>query len=174
MRILKLGTFFFLMFFMAMGLHAKELTAVVKLSNIKVEKSSDRGGDEFYFNITYYSSLGHSKNIRIPESPTHWLSQHVETVKDINLWTGTLAEGEEVRLILSIVEQDYPPWDPDDLIGGVELILKNEKGKLKKKWDVPTFEERVEVEMKKPGNPQTFIFKGDEALYDVAFIVNQQ
>lgn len=159
---------------------AAPLSLVVKLSDIKVEKTSEKKGDEIYFSITEYSSLNRSKETRVPVQPTHWLSQNVDKLKNVVLWQGTIQESEEIKLIISMMEQDSPPWNPDDLIGNAELTIKNEKGTLHKEWKAPIFAETSEVEMKKEPvttvgkEPQRFVFKGEKAHYDVAFDVQTQ
>jgi hypothetical protein len=159
------------------ALPAKALSVTVKLSNIKVEKTVQKKGDELYFSITEYSSLGHSKENRIPVQPIHWLSQNVEKLAHVQLWQGSVQPGEEIKLIISMMEQDNPPWNPDDLIGNAELIIRNEQGSIKKEWKSPIFEETDEVEMKGESvskATQEFVFKGSKARYDVTFDVQTQ
>lgn len=150
---------------------AKTLPVSVKLAEIKAEKTSEKKGDELYFHVTKYSNLGHSVESRIPIFPEHWLSKQLNKVKNVEIWKGSLKEGESIKLIISLLDQDLPPWDADDLLGSAQLMLSNQKGKLKTEWVVPVFEETEEVEMLKPGKPQHYLFKGAGSLYDVAFSV---
>lgn len=157
------------------------VSAMVKLNRIEAEKTTEQGGDEIYFNVTSYSSSGQSTMERTPQAPAHWNSKALDKVKDIILWEGNLDEGEEVKLILSVVEQEFPIWEHDELIGGAQLELKNQKGTLKPLWVVPQFEEQVDVEMKSlpqdkanAKNSAVFLLKGAGAVYEVAFSVEQK
>ena len=157
--------------------HQPPIKLTVKLTSIKIEKTSDRTQDKIYFAITEYSNTGRSRESRIPFQPEYWLSQNIKQVKDLVLWQGDIQQGEEVKLVLSLLEQDIPPWNPDDLIGSAELVVKNEKGTLHTEWKIPAYEEIIETEMKpnsKKKGLQEFVFKGAEAHYEVAFDVQNQ
>ncbi len=175
MRLFKLFILF-LGFWLWTGIiHSKEIHSVVKLTDMRVEKTSDAGGDNLFFTITQYRSGGGKQEERIPIYPLHWLSRQLSGVKRVILWEGDIQEGESVKLICSLIEQKFPPWDLDDfMIGSAELVLANQKGKLKKKWSISAFEEKGEVEIQKLANPQRYIFKGAGSRYDVAFLVEQK
>lgn len=153
---------------------AKDISVIIKLDRIEVRKLSEKMGDELYIGVTQYSSLGHSKTDRIPAKPAYWLSRQLSLVNNVVLWEGDIEEDEETKVILSLVEKDLSPWDVDDLIGSAEIVLTNQKGQLKKQWGIPVFEERVEVDMEKPGNPQRFLMKGDKSEYSLQFRVDEK
>lgn len=159
---------------LAGSVFAKEVSILLKLVDIKAEKTSEAAGDELYFDITQYPNLGRPRSDRIPLYPLHWVSNQLSQAKNVILWEGSLAEGESIKLILSLVEQDNPPWDMDDLLGSAELVLANYQGKLKKEWSIPSFVTAKTVEMKKKASPQRYIFKGDNSRYDVALVVEQK
>jgi hypothetical protein len=152
---------------------AKDLSVVIKLHSVEVRKTSEKSGDELYLDVTQYSSLGSSRTDRIPKAPLHWKSSNLAQVKDLSVWEGSLKAQEEVKIILSLVEQDFPPWDLDDLIGSCQLILMNNQGKLETKWGLPVFEEKVEVVMSAKANPQFFVMKGDNSEYNISFSVHE-
>jgi hypothetical protein len=174
MRLYKLISFFLLVWFCQSAAVAKEITVAVNLVDIKTEKPSEARGDEIYFHLTKYSSLGTSKEERLPVFPLHWLSKQTNSIKNVVLWQGLLQEGESVKLIISLLEEDLPPWDADELLGSAQLTLTNKSGKLTKEWTIPVFEETQEVEMLKVAEPQRYVFKGDNAIYDVAFHIDQK
>jgi len=95
-------------------------------------------------------------------------------VKNVVLWSDTVHEGETVRLIFSLGEQEKFPWNEDDLLGSAQLVLTYEGGKLHKVWTLPAVNKKDEAEILKLGDPQRFLFKGDGSLYDVAFLVVQK
>lgn len=157
---------------------SNEVRAVIKLTRITADKTTEPDGDELYFNITSYSSLGRSRTERIPQEPAHWDSKYLDKVKDIILWEGSLQDAEEVKLILSVVEQEFPIWQDDELIGGAQVMLENKKGALKHEWVAPHFDEQTDVEMKGESAPHAkdavFLLKGAGAVYEVAFSIEQK
>lgn len=152
---------------------AKEQKIAVYLKSIDAQKTSEKAGDEIYIDITQYSNMGGSKILRVPELPLHWRSKDLAQVKDLKLWEGTVQDNEEFKLIFSVVEQDNPPWDVDELIGSSLLEIENNEGKLKYHWELPVFEDRVEQEMLPGENPKRFIMKGEHSQYAVDFVVKE-
>ena len=172
MRLFKLITLL-ISFWLSMGNAAcKETYFVVKLTDMKVEKTSDAGGDNLFFLVTQSRDESKAQEERIPIYPLHWLSKQLMGVKNVILWQGEIKEGEVVKLTYSLIEQKFPPWDLDEfMIGSAQLILSNHKGKVKKVWSVPDFDEKNDVEIQKLTNPQRYVFKGAGSRYDVAFRV---
>ena len=169
MNLRKLISFIFLFRLLLGGASAKEFKVILKLVDIRAEKTVDSGGDQVYFNMTEYSSLGHSKENRVPLYPGHWLSKQLPMVKNLALWRGVLKDNESIKLIVSLGEQGESAWEVNSSIGAAELILENKEGKLKKTWTIPVFEEKKEVEMLNKNGEERFVFKGAGSRYDVAF-----
>lgn len=174
MRLFRLVGYFLLCCFFSTITVAKDLSVTVKLVEIKSEKNQESKVDELYFHTTMYSSLGKNTEGRVPVFPMHWPSKQLSKVNNVVLWQGRLKEGESIKLMISLLEQDLPPLEADDVLGSAEIKLSNQNGQLKKEWLIPIFEEKKEVEMLKPGDPQRFLFKGAGALYTVAFRVEQK
>jgi hypothetical protein len=153
----------------------QDIQVAIKMVGITVEKTADKGTDNLFFNITQYSNLKRGGESRIPKYPKHWLSKQLLGLKNVVLWDGKIERGESLKLILALMEQDFPPWDLDDAIGAAEVNLLNQNGRLKVQWGVPQFEKnKPEVEMLKHAVPQRYIFKGAGSRYDVAFSVEQK
>ncbi len=152
---------------------AKEQTVSLQLRSIQVIQASEKAGDELYFKIMAYSNEGGSQISQVPVESV-WQSSQLEAVKDIVLWQGTLKDLESIKLVLSLVEQDLPPFDPDDILGSAQVVLQNQGDQLYTTWEVPVFDEKLEVEKLADGDPQQYRFKGQGAHYDVAFSVVQQ
>lgn len=150
---------------------AQALAITVNLSSIKAEMISEKNNDEIYFSITKYSNMGKSSQIDVPIRPTYWLSSKLVKVKNVTLWQGELQANEEVKLILSLLEKDAPPWNLNDHIGSLQLVLKNISGKLQLKWELPNFADLPEIEMVTKGNSGDFIFKGNDSRYRVKLTV---
>lgn len=150
----------------------KEIQATVTLNSIEAKKLSKKSGDKLYINITESSNLGKTTTTRMPEKPTLSFSKNSAQFKNLILWTGRLKENEEVKLIFSIVEEDFSAWDIDDLIGSAQLILTNKKGHLEKRWELPVFEENT-VMVKKGASPE-FVMKGEHSHYVVSFSLEEK
>lgn len=135
----KTGVLFWILTFLILPIaHADEnVRLILKLDTIEKIKSQEKRGDELYFSITEYSSLEKARHYQVPDFPTHWLSDHLDKVKDVTLWKKTLKNDEAVELIISLVERDFPPWNVDDLLGSIKLKLRWNNGELKKEWSIP-------------------------------------
>ena len=110
------------------SLFAKTLYPQVNLLNMKVLQTQEAGGDELYWSITVYPTKGENEFYQVPDKPLHWLSAKLDKVTNLKLWGSELAEGEGATVILALIEQDFPPWNNDDLIGEIQLKIRNEKG----------------------------------------------
>lgn len=147
----------------------KGLPVGVNLVKLATVKPSERGGDELYMNVTVYPSQGHSQNFQVPDFPLHWLSKHVDKINNLNLWAGALKTGESVNIVLSLIEQDAPPFNPDDLVGTVNVFIKNDNGQLISTWKLPNRSDAKPVEMSELGKQESFTFTGEDSTYDATF-----
>jgi len=147
---------------------AKDLNINLALSKIVPHKIQERGEDELYFDIAEYNQQGLQQFYRIPEKPIHLLSKHLAKVQNFTLWHNSLKEGESLELIISLIEEDYTPWELDDLLGDIKLKLKNDHGKLISAWSMPNTTNKGES---LPANAHTevrrFIIKEGHSEYQV-------
>jgi hypothetical protein len=162
------------LFFFSGPANAKEMKAVMKLVSIEALKTSEKSGDEIYLDITQYSNLSEPRHFRIPEKPMHWLSKQLPDLKNLVLWQGTLKEAEEVKIIITLIEQDVGLWDREELIGTAQVQVANKGGNFVKKWDIPVFKDPVPEEMAKAGEPRAFELKGENSDYRLVFSLEQQ
>ncbi|PCH56917.1 MAG: hypothetical protein COC15_02270 [Legionellales bacterium] len=138
----------------------KKLTLNLVLSSIKAEKTSETRGDELYFSITQYSSEKDAKQELIPTFPTYWLSKNLSQIKNVPIWKTDLALGEEVKLIISLLEKDAPPWELDDHIGSVQLKVSNVDGNLEYMWELPDFKKLPAIDLIDTGLDSEFLMQG--------------
>lgn len=110
------------------------LKSSVYLLGMKSKQLSEKRGDEIYMTVTAYPSDGSAKHYNLPNHPLHWSSEHLEKIKNFKLWENGLNLNQEIKLVFTLVEKDVHPWNPDDLLGTVELTLKNENGRIQAKW----------------------------------------
>lgn len=143
------------------GVLAKEVNLAVTLSKLDAVRTAEKRGDELYVSVTEYNSSASPVNYRIPEYPLHWLSKGPKEITDVLLWANTFKEGEGASVIFSLIEQDTPPWDLDDLIGTIKLKVRNEKGKLKREWVIPHQAGHQVI----PENQNSFVLKGNNVEY---------
>lgn len=147
---------------------SSNLTQVtVMLDSIEAEKLSKKSGDKIYINITESSNLGSSHTTRMPEKPILSFLKQSSEFKNLKLWQGNIRENEEIKLIFSVVEEDFSPWDIDNLIGSAQLILSKKNGKLDTKWELPIFEENTVIQVQ--GKSPQYLMKGEHSHYRVSF-----
>jgi len=148
---------------------AKELTVVLKLVRMEAEALTEDNGDEIYISLTKYSNQNPPEELRIPSAPANWFFKKLDRLKDVILWEGQVAVGEELKFMLSVAEQDFPPWDVDELIGTVQVNVKNDKGRLKPKWSIPKMDGQPVIEdlgiVREQG--RRYMLHGDNSKYDI-------
>ena len=113
------------------------------LDYIRLEKptSSD---DKIYLNIATYSSTKVNNDYQIPEAPLHWDANYLDQVKDLVLWEKSLGMDESMDFIISLIENDMPPWNPDELLGTVKLSVRSKNHHISSIWHAD--EDAVEVD----------------------------
>lgn len=114
---------------------ASTLYPTLKLASIAQIKTSEKHGDEIYWVLTEFKS-SNKKNVQytIPEYPLHWPSKGLKQIANVNLWQGKLADGQSSILYLELVEHDAPPFNTDDSMGAMRLVVRNDRGHLNIDW----------------------------------------
>ncbi|RUR29233.1 hypothetical protein [Legionella qingyii] len=122
---------------MAFAVDNQELSPKLILNQIKMIKEGELLGDDLYFDISVLRIKQPTQYIRIPEFPLHFPSSKINTLQPTLLWSDPIKSGEKVILIVSLMDQDSKPFNPDDVIGLIRVELKNEKGNLHLQWSRP-------------------------------------
>jgi hypothetical protein len=148
---------------------AKDIKVTVNLDNIAAAKMHEDSGEEIYLSVTTYPRKGTPVITRVPMFPLHWIGKELGKIKNVTVWEGTFKEGDGAQIIISLVEQDLPPWDMDDHVGSVKLTLANTAGKFEQKWDV-NYKDQSIVTQDKKGMPK-FTFSGQGSEYTASFSV---
>ncbi len=108
------------------------------LDKIKLVKAQEHDGDELYFTLSARAGNKPTQYIRIPLQPEHWLSGKISAIKQVHLWSEPLVDGQSAVIVIELNEQDSSgALDPDDLLGVMQVTLKNEQGVLHIRWDTP-------------------------------------
>jgi hypothetical protein len=139
----------------------------IDLTAIKAIKTTEKHGDELYFDVLVYSSNSKPKHYRIPNHPFHWPSEITHKLSDLNLWQGKIKPNEAVTLIISLIEMDSPPWNTDDLIGSIRVRLKNDNGKLVTSWGMPNRVDPPTAVIGRNGRVEKFQLLGDNSNYEL-------
>lgn len=139
-----------------------ELT--VKLQKLEKLQPTEKAVDELYFSITEFPAQGKASHYQIPSFPAHWLSSHLANVKDVMLWQKTLQKCEPTEVLISLVEEDLPPWNPNDLLGSVQLKISCDNGKLVQSWSIPNPEITSQV-----NHDTVYSFEGEKMKYQATF-----
>lgn len=147
---------------------SKPVHIQLKLESIVCKQTTEKSGDEIYWSVTAYSNLQPPTLIRVPQFPTHWLSQHLPQIKNVRLFEKDLQDNESIQIVLGLIEHDAPPWNNDDHLGSVKLTLHNHGGALSKSWSVMQYADGVLPRQKKVDSP-TFILEADQGQYVVSF-----
>ncbi|WP_019216089.1 hypothetical protein [Legionella tunisiensis] len=151
-----------------------ELKPSLILKHIKVIKTGEPAGDELYFDISTYRAGKPVHYARIPELPNHWISQIMDKIRGVNLWSETLAAGEAVTVILSLNEADAAPWNNDDLIGSVKIQLKNEGGALQTRWSIPNRSDSLITTSGPAGDIHSFELMSENGNYEISIRLQSQ
>lgn len=160
-------------FLLSLNAHAADAGSrqvTVKLNKIQTDMFSERSGDEVYFSVTEYKKDDTPKIYRVPMLPLHWVNKDLPTLSDVTLWAGTVTEQQPVMLVISLLEQDLHPWDPDDHLGSIQLRISFKGNKLETTWSEPDFIDQPYVTQPNPKEPK-FIMLGSDSKYMVAFSV---
>lgn len=145
----------------------KDLTPKLILNRLKVEQTQDVNRDEIYVDLSVFKPNSKKEYFRIPKAPYHWNSDRIDNVKLVELWSETLKEGETINIIISFIDEDARPLNPDDLIGSIRLRIRNVNGKLHSKWSVPNRADGPDVVEGKAGQVQKFSLYDRKARYEV-------
>lgn len=142
----------------------------VTLSNLQKIQQEEKAGDELYISVTEYAGKETPRFYQVPPYPAHWTSHHVTGIKDVVLWKKAMKACEPTTVLFSLVEEDAYPWDPDDLLGSVQLNLTCDNGQMKTAWSIPNA--AITVPLK--NNPSGFVFKGHHTEYNAILNVVKQ
>ncbi len=156
------------LFICSFSIYADGIMATIRLLQLDGIKSSEKMGDELYFSITEYSSSATPKLNRVPMFPIHWTTKELPQIKNVILWSGEIQANDSVLIILTLLEQDLPPWNADDHIGSAQVKLANKNGKLVAQWGQPDFKDQPKVKQI-DGSVPKFMMYGENSEYVLVF-----
>lgn len=157
---------------------ASDVTPELVLDKVKVISTQEKHGDELYITLSVRDPQTPTQYFRIPEAPDHWLSEKIDEIKHVNLWSKPIASGQSVIVLVELNEQDATPLDPDDLIGVIRVRLLNDNGTLKVRWELPNQKASVgaqtnAVGVSKSGLQEKFVLENQGGQYEMYLSVKQ-
>lgn len=144
---------------------AKTQEIAVKLHSLDVVHQQEKRGDELYLNITEFPAQSKAHYYQVPSYPSHWLSKYAASIKDVVIWRKSLNQCEPINLLITLVEEDFAPWNVDDTLGSVELKIECVNGKAVETWSIPNPKNTVQIKSQK----NAFSFQGSNAEYHAIF-----
>ncbi len=135
----------------------------LKLLKIKAHSTTEKSGDELYFDVLEFGDDRRARHFHIPKFPHHWPSSILSKINNIPLWQGTANKTGDLKLIVSLLEKDAPPWNNNDLIGAFEITIRLKADQI-----------QFEVKQQGPNHKsqqysgqfdQQFTFKSDKGEY---------
>lgn len=144
------------------------------LKAIKANVQTEANGDEVYLAITEFRHDDKNHHYTIPQFPLHWPADALSQIADLEIWKTALASGGSTEVTIGFVEHDAPPWNTDDMIGGIKIKMINQNGQLKTQWILmgkDAKEQKVDVKQKVMHSYQ---LTGEGGDYQVDFVLKKQ
>jgi len=157
---------------MLMAASSNQQVARLVLNHVNLIQHQEADGDELYFDVSVFRSKQPTQYLRVPAKPFHWTSQRIHDISNMTLWSDKIKRGEDVTIIVSLMETDMKALYPDELIGSVRVKFKNESGVLQTRWSMPNHVGEVAFKGKDVG-VQQFDLVGDGAHYKIDLSVGQ-
>lgn len=110
------------------------LRPAIQLDSLVPIKKTEKDKDEIYVSVSEFNSNGKNRYYTIPQSPVYWPDKSVNQISNFQLWQGKLPAKGATEVIISLIEQDTPPWNLDDLIGVIKIKMMNDAGQLRYEW----------------------------------------
>lgn len=150
----------------------KAVSFSIVLNKITAINVSEKHGDELFFDCLVTSPNTKPAHFRIPHYPHHWPTKALEKISNVPLVQGQLKLGEKRTFTFSLLEQDAPPWNTNDLVGTFHLDLYNNSGQLMHKLKRVSEGKRVLHKMPdSPSKSYSFTLSGGGASYRVDFSI---
>lgn len=146
-----------------------QLTKVnLVLQQITGHVTTEKRGDEVYFDILEYGDNRTPRHYHVPKKPHYWPSAILSKIKDQSLWQGAVSDGNNVKLIVSLMEKDVPPWNNNDLIGVFKLEIKSENGELRFFYSL--MEPKAKVENSAAVFRKNINMTGNDGQYEIKLL----
>lgn len=152
-----------------------EPTTKLKLELLRLTpyELSAKASDEVYADITVYRPDRAPEHYHIPKELPSWSHKDLEKLHKVVLWRGELAEVDSASLLISLMERDSTPHDPDEMIGTVSLRIKKHDGELKPLWTMPNRSIAIFTISTKYGSAERFNLNGPNGYYEMILLLSE-
>jgi hypothetical protein len=117
--------------------HAIDAHPTLMVVNLKASPNQSQMTHQLYLRVSEYDSNGITRTFTVPHLRLNWPKHRITQVDNLQIWGGALSEEQATSLVVSIMEKNAAPWGTDNLLGVLNLKIKNESGKLLTKWTIP-------------------------------------
>lgn len=114
------------------------------VDNLDILEHSERFGDEVFLHVLE-SDGEQVKETYFPQYPFYFRDGHLENFQSTMIWERDIAPGQVVKLFVSFIEKDAPPWNIDDLIGQIDLTLQGTQVGIDPSWSLAEPQEKSAV-----------------------------
>lgn len=159
-----------LLIFFAYGINAKTEGVTIYAAKISPITLINESGDHIYFSINEFPSVGTAKLLRVPDYPDNWESRILPCMKDIKIWEGEITDENGVVVVLSMLDQAFPLFEDERLIGNIMIEINNNGQEIIANWAAPDFYDQPKVEQIRLNEPKYIMF-GSTSQYMVEFKV---
>ena len=106
------------------------------IKSIQTKKIQEKQHDELFLQLIEKPNKKVTNLYRIPPFPLYWHNLELPSISNYPIWTGLIQNNQIVLLKIDLMEQDFPPWDNNDILGSLVLTLHNINGVIQNTWDI--------------------------------------
>lgn len=139
------------------------LRPAIQLDDIVSIKTIGKSVDNIYVSISEFNSKGRNRYYTVPQSPVYWPGKSIHEINNFQLWQGKLPVMAATEVVISLIEEDTPPWHLDDLISVIKIKMVNQDGQIQYEW----YQDGKLIAKQK--NTVAIQFKGSNEVYKAHF-----
>lgn len=151
--------------------HATDIYPTLMVVNLKAKPSKNKVDHQLYLRVGEYNSNGITRTFTVPHLKLNWPDHPINQVDNLQIWGGALSNNQATSLVVSVMEHNAPPWRTDNLIGVLNLKLRNEQGKLLTRWTIPNVNMRIKDNTAASTLKQQILFVSEDSAYTVDFVL---
>jgi len=161
---------FISLLFTVVSCNAVEINLILK--SIEAIKMQERNNDEVYLIITQYLPNGKAEEYRLPTFPHHWPAAILPQISDLSIYSQDLAQGDEIKLVVSLLENDASLFNASEHLGSAVVHIVNQENKITAKWEIPKYRDQPNTAIEDIGNMKLFKFQGIHGTYQLGLLLN--
>jgi hypothetical protein len=111
------------------------------LDHLKIEQEAELAGDQLYFYVLKQDIDHHFSDKLTPIFPFSYTKANLVNFKPTILWKEELLADEKVKLSLSLLDREVPPWMEDELLAVINVDFQIVNDELQASWNGLEFTE---------------------------------